>query len=59
MICFKIESQLAGVKTNMKPMHMKRTPASFISENNTPLYHTSNPAEAGTAAIRPKVMKFS
>ena len=48
-----------GVKTRIKPQQMNIIPVSFISENWISLKKMSQTAEAGTAAIRPKVMKCS
>ena len=48
-----------GVKTRMKPQHMNNIPVSFISENSISLKKISQTAEAGTAAMRPNVMKYS
>ena len=51
--------KLDGVKTRMNPQQMNMIPVSFISENSIPLKKISQKAEAGTAAIRPNVMKCS
>ena len=49
-----------GVKTRMKPQQMNIIPVSFIFWlNSISLKKISQTAEAGTAAIRPNVMKCS
>ena len=52
--------KLDGVKTRMKPQQMNIMPVSFMFWlNSISLKKISQTAEAGTAAIRPKVMKCS
>ena len=55
----RLEMRLEGVSTSTKPAQMKRMPVSFMSEKAVPYSSVSHSAEAGTAAISPKVMKCS